>query len=256
LRDLREDDLAKILLIDIETAPNKVYSWGLWDQNIATNQVMETSYVLSWAAKWYGEREVMFDSVKKSGAKGMMKKAHQLLNEADIVVHYNGLKFDVPTLNKEFIQLGFAPPAPYKQIDCMKEVKRMFRFQSNKLDFVSQALGIGSKAKHEGFSLWVKCMEGDAKAWRRMERYNRQDVRLLEKLYIELRPWIEKHPNIGTYDETLACPKCGGLKKQRRGYAVTQMRKYPRYQCLSCGGWFRGNKTDAPGRAERAVNIV
>lgn len=248
--------MPRILLLDIETAPNKVYAWGLWDQNIATDQVMETSYVLCWAAKWYGGAEVMFDSVKKSSLKSMLGRMHKLLDQADIVIHYNGLKFDIPTLNKEFIQLGFAPPAPYKQVDCMKEVKRMFRFQSNKLNFVAKALRIGAKAKHEGFELWVKCMEGDAAAWRRMERYNRQDVRLLERLYKQLRPWIEKHPNIGAFENVMACPKCGSEKKQQRGYAVTQMLKYPRYQCQGCGAWFRGNKSVSHRKGERSANIV
>jgi hypothetical protein len=246
----------KILLLDIETAPNKVYSWGLWDQNIATNQVMETSYILCWSAMWLGERRIMFDSIKKSGREKMLGGMHKLLSDADIVVTYNGLKFDLPVLNKEFIQAGYAPPAPYKQIDCLKEVKRMFRFQSNKLDFVSKALEIGAKVKHEGFELWVKCMEGDATAWKKMERYNRGDVRILEKLYLRLRPWIEKHPNIGAYEDVMVCPKCGSGKKQARGYAVTQMLKYPRYQCTSCGGWYRGNKSISHRRGERAANVI
>lgn len=251
----------KILLLDIETAPNKVYSWGLWDQNIAINQVEESSYVLCWAAKWLGKNEIMFSRVeykrgRASGAKTMMGKMHKLLDEADVVVHYNGLKFDIPTLNKEFIQLGFTPPAPYKQVDCLKEVRRMFRFQSNKLDFVSQALGIGAKKKHEGFTLWTSCMKGDESAWKRMETYNRQDVVLLETLYRRLRPWIEKHPSHGAYEDAKCCPKCGSTKLQQRGYAVTQMMKYPRYQCQGCGGWSRGNKSVSHGKGERIANVV
>jgi DNA polymerase elongation subunit (family B) len=246
----------KILLLDIETAPNEVYSWGLWDQNIATNQVRETSYILCWAAKWFEKDKVMFDSVHQSTAKRMLGGMHTLLDQADIVVHYNGLKFDIPTLNKEFIQRGFSPPAPYKQVDCLKEVKRMFRFQSNKLDFVSQALDIGAKSEHEGFELWVKCMKGDKDAWKRMEKYNRQDVKLLEALYKKLRPWIEKHPNIGAFEDIPACPKCGSEKRQQRGYAVTQLLKYPRYQCMGCGGWFRGNKSVSLRKQERMANIV
>ena len=34
----------RILLLDIETAPNKVYVWGMWNQNIAANQVVEDGY--------------------------------------------------------------------------------------------------------------------------------------------------------------------------------------------------------------------
>ena len=248
----------RILLLDIETAPNTVHTWGLWDQNIGQDQVLETSYVLCWAAKWYDESRVMFSSRQRISARAMMESMHRLLNEADVVVHYNGLKFDVPTLNKEFISLGFAPPAPYKQIDCMKEVKRMFRFQSNKLDFVSQALGLGAKQKHEGFTLWTKCMAGDKQAWKRMEKYNRKDVRLLEDLYTRLRPWIERHPSHAAHEDVMGCPKCGSEKYQHRGYAVTTMLKYRRFQCLGCGGWFRGNQSVSFGTKgrERAANIV
>ena len=250
--------LSRILLIDIETAPNKVWSWGLWDQTIGTNQVEETSYTLCWAAKWLGSKEVMFDSVKKSGLKNMMKRMHDLLNEADVVIHYNGCKFDVPTLNKEFIILGFPPPSPYKQIDCMREVKRMFRFQSNKLAFVSESLGIGSKIAHEGFELWVKCMDpkrkGHASAWKRMKDYNREDVKLLEKLYKRLRPWIKNHPNVSEHDGKLACPKCASKKYQQRGWAGNSKGKYARMQCLDCFSWFRDTKEIRRGKAQRSAN--
>lgn len=248
--------MPKILLLDIETAPNKGYFWGLWDQTIATNQVEETSYILCWAAKWLGNKEVMFSSIKKTTPRQMLGKMRRLLDTADIVVHYNGIKFDIPTLNKEFIQYGFAPPAPYKQVDCMREVKRMFRFQSNKLDFVTRALAIGQKIRSGGFELWTKCMRGDARAWKKMERYNRGDVKILERLYLRLRPWIEKHPNVGAHEDIMACPKCGSEKKQQRGHAVTQMMKYIRYQCQSCGGWFRGNKSVSHRKGERAANIA
>ncbi|NIV35232.1 MAG: hypothetical protein GWN58_38990, partial [Anaerolineae bacterium] len=48
---------------------------------------------------------------------GMLEGAWELLDEADAVVHYNGKKFDIPTLNREFVKYGFTPPSPYKQID-------------------------------------------------------------------------------------------------------------------------------------------
>jgi hypothetical protein len=248
----------KTLLLDIETAPNMVYSWGMYDQNIAVNQVVETSYVLCWSAKWLDEKKVMFDSVQKRKPIQMLGAMHKLLDEAHVVVHYNGLKFDIPTLNKEFIKAGFAPPAPYKQVDCLKEVKRLFRFEMNKLDFVAQALKIGAKTEHEGFQLWVKCMKGDKSAWARMAKYNRQDVKLLEALYLRLRPWMDKHPNSATFNDTTGCPKCGSEKFQQRGWTVTTMYKYRRYQCNSCGGWFRGNKSVSlvDRRQERAANIA
>lgn len=245
-----------MLFLDIETAPNKAYVWGLWEQNVNPSQMEASGYILCWSAKWLGNTVMHFDSVEKHDARRMLRGIHALLDKADVVVHYNGTKFDIPTLNKEFIKHGFAPPSPYKQLDLLQVCRRAFRFESNKLDYVSAALEIGRKVKHEGFELWVKCMAGDAKAWQRMGRYNRGDVILLEKLYRRLRPWIIKHPNYSAHAQGLVCPKCGSGKVQQRGEQVAQTRTYLRYHCQSCGGWFRGNKSTSANREERGVNIV
>lgn len=245
-----------ILLLDIETAPNLAYVWGLWQQNIATNQIEASSYVLCWTAKWHGQDKVHFDSIKRSGQLRMLTRIHTMLDRADVVVHYNGKKFDIPTLNKEFLLNKMAPPAPYKQVDLLRVCKQAFRFESNKLDYVSQYLKIGQKVRHEGHELWVKCMRGDREAWKRMEAYNRQDVILLEKLYHELLPWIDKHPNRATFEDVQCCTNCGSEEFQRRGYAVTRMMKYARYQCKNCGSWFRGNKAISRPTGEKFASIA
>ena len=198
----------KILLLDIESSPNVAHVWGIWQQNVGINQLMESSYVLCWAAKWLGEEEIMFDSVHVSKPKKMLKRIHDLISEADAVIHYNGTKFDMPTLNKEFLLHEMNPPAPYKQIDLLKQVRSQFRFPSNKLDYVAQRLGLGSKTAHEGHELWVKCMNKDKDAWFRMEEYNKQDVILLEKLYHRLLPWIKNHPNHNHHAIGQVCPSC------------------------------------------------
>src|SRR5690606_2824992 len=230
----------KLLLLDIETAPHRVYAWGLWSQGIAINQIEEPGYTMCWAAKWHGEREVMFDSIKQSKPAKMIRGIHALMDEADAVVHYNGTKFDVPTLNQEFVIHGLNPPAPYKQIDLLTTAKRQFRLASNKLDYVAGFLGVGSKLQHKGMDLWRDCMALDDAAWRVMERYNKQDVRLLEKVYDRLLPWIPNHPNVSLYEDGKGCTHCGSHNLQRRGLAYTTSCAYPRYQCKDCGKWVRG----------------
>jgi len=232
----------KILLLDIESSPNTAHVWGLWQQNVSMSQLRESSYVLCWAAKWLGHDEVIFDSVKQSKPRKMLEKIHKMLNEADAVVHYNGTKFDIPTLNKEFLLHGMNPPAPYKQIDLLRQVRSQFRFPSNKLDYVSQRLDLGKKEEHEGHELWVKCMAGDKDAWKRMEQYNKQDVLLLEKLYHRLLPWIKSHPNRNMHSDEHCCPTCGSTELQKRGTALTVTGQYQRYQCRSCGSWSQGTK--------------
>ena len=234
----------KILLLDIESSPNTAHVWGLWQQNVSINQLMESSYVLCYAAKWLGEDEIHFDSVHQSKPKAMLKGIHVLLDEADAVVHYNGTKFDIPTLNKEFLLHRYNPPSPYKQIDLLRVVRSNFRFPSNKLDYVSQRLGLGKKHAHEGHELWVKCMNGDKDAWGRMESYNIQDVVLLESLYSTLLPWIKSHPNHNLYTSDTVCPTCSGHRLQKRGTAVSITGTYQRYQCKDCGSWSQGAKTE------------
>lgn len=226
----------KILLLDIETSPNTAHVWGLWQQNVGINQLLESSQVMCWAAKWYGEKDVIFGKD--------LETIHEMINQADVVIHYNGRKFDMPTLNKEFLLHGMLPPAPYKQIDLLRVVRSQFRFPSNKLDYVAQRLGLGKKVKHEGHELWVKCMAGDPVAWKKMERYNKQDVVLLEKVYDKLLPWIKSHPNHNLYgDLEHCCPSCGSDKLHRRGVARSIGGVYQRYQCTNCGSWSQGTKS-------------
>jgi DNA polymerase elongation subunit (family B) len=244
-----------ILLLDIETAPNLAYVWGLFKQNISPDKITESSYVLCWSAKWLDKPGMRFDSIKKSDPKLMLSRIHTLLDRADAVVHYNGTKFDIPTLNKEFLKKGLGPPAPYKQIDLLQVARKVFRFESNKMDYVAQTLKIGEKVRHEGFELWVKCMEKDVQAWKKMEAYNRHDVVLLEKLYRQLIPWIENHPNHGAYEDLPVCPNCGGEHYQQSGFRVTKVMKYPRFHCQDCGTWFRGSKSVSP-KGERFHTIL
>jgi uncharacterized protein YprB with RNaseH-like and TPR domain len=204
---------------------------------------MESSYVLCYAAKWLGEEDVYFDSVHQSKPKSMLKGIYGFLDSADAVIHYNGTKFDIPTLNKEFLLNKLLPPSPYKQIDLLRVVRGNFRFPSNKLDYVSQRLGLGKKHAHEGHDLWVKCMNGDKDAWKRMQDYNIQDVVLLESLYDALLPWIKNHPNQNLFSDILGCPTCGSNNLQKRGTAVSLTGSYQRYQCKSCGSWSQGTKS-------------
>lgn len=228
---------ARILFVDIETAPHRAYIWGLWQQNVGPDWVEAAGYVLCYTAKWLGG-PVMFDSIPKSGADGMIQSIHSLLDEADIVVHYNGSKFDIPILQMEFAQRGMTPPAPYHQLDLLKEVRRNFRFPSNKLDYVTRRLGQKGKVQHRGVSLWLDCMAGKPEAWVEMERYNRRDVTELERLYRKLLPWL-RHPNVAMIEHRKCCPNCGAKRLEKRGEAVSATGRYQRYQCRSCGKWSR-----------------
>lgn len=209
--------------------------------------IAEAGYTLCWAAKWYGEDEIFFDSVYRNTSEGMLENIHKLIDQADAIVHYNGRKFDMPTLNREFITHEFTPPSPYKQIDLYRTVRDQFNFPSNKLDYVAERLGCSTKYHHRGFQLWHDCMHNKADAWKEMEEYNTQDVIVLEEVYEKLKPWIKSHPNHSIHDaSSLVCPTCGGTHYNRRGFSFTTVGKYQRYQCSDCGSWFKSTQSLAP----------
>lgn len=244
-----ESDGMNILGIDIETAPHKVYVWGTRKQYINTDQMIESGRVMCFSARWFSEPDsrTIFVSEHEHGHKPMILAAWALLDEADAVVHYNGSKFDVPMLNREFIKYDINPPATFKEVDLLKTARRRFKFNTNKLDNVLDELDIGRKVKHEGFEMWVKCMEeGDEDAWERMELYNRNDVDQMEDLYYRLLPWISRHPNHALYMASLdrpTCPNCGGSKLHSKGYRRTKTQKYRRFQCQDCGTYVRERYT-------------
>ena len=245
----------KCLVLDIETAPNLGYIWGLWDQNIGINQVLEWSSVICFAAKWYGKKKIMFHSDHHDGHDEMVKRAWELLDQADAIVHYNGKAFDVKHLNREFLRLGLGPPAPHRDIDLLTIARSTFKFPSNKLDAVSRELGVGKKVEHEGMDLWIKCMNDDPAAWKRMKKYNIGDIDITEKVYEIMRPWIRTHPHVGLYTGDLdCCPKCGSDRLHRRGLARTATLTYQKYQCQDCKGYSR-DKTRLPDASPVTRNV-
>jgi DNA polymerase elongation subunit (family B) len=246
----------KILHLDIETAPNKVYTWGLWNQNVGINQIVEAGYTMCWAAKWHGSKEVAFNSIYHSSTEDMLKEVFELINEADAIVHYNGEKFDMPTLNREFLLYDLGVPEPYHHIDLLKVVRQRFKFPSNKLDYVAQALGLGAKTQHKGMDLWKECMNMEKSSWNIMAKYNKQDVKLTESLYNRLIPWIQKHPNHALYQETTrpVCPNCGSENIHKKGIETTLTMKYQRYKCVDCGTPIRG-RTNIGTKKEKANTL-
>lgn len=241
--------------MDIEISPSLATVWGLWNQNIGVHAVTGDSEVLTWAAAWDGDDYVMHDGLHLSSKQEMLESVHALLDEADVVVTYNGDKFDLKILNKEFLEAGLLPPSPYTSIDLLKVSRKNFRFLSHKMDYICRRLGIEGKIAHRGHQMWLDCMAGKKSAFKEMSEYNIHDVVMLEQLFQKLRPWI-KQLNYSVYNQDLCCPRCGGHKFQSRGPRYsTRAGLYQRYQCTvkGCGGWFRSSKSEA--QAEKFLPI-
>lgn len=240
---------AKILVLDIETAPTLAWVWGRFKQNVGQNQVAQEGYVLTWAAKWLGDDFIASDSLhlypenmENEDDQPLIASIYDMICEADVVIAHNGDRFDLPTLNARMLYHGFQPPKPYKTVDTLKILKNRFRFPSNRLDSVCEYLGIGNKVNTGGFSLWARCMNGDPDAFQEMLDYNVYDVVLLEKLYKKVAPWYSTHVNVANYVQTgeKACTVCASTDLQKNGTVSTNLSTFDAYQCKECGHWNRG----------------
>lgn len=238
----------RTLYLDIETCPNLGVVWGQWQQNLTLDQLIDYSEMMCFAAKWADSEEVMFFR-----GKSMVDDAHRLLSEADVVVHFYGSKFDIPHLNREFLQAGLGPARPFKQIDLKIEVAKHFKFTSNKLQHVAEALGLGGKENNSGWETWIQCMLGVEGAWAEMQKYNERDVTLLEELHQILLPWLSSQPNAFLYGaDDGTCPKCEG-DLSADGLYRTKMSVFQLWKCDNCGGQFRESKRLAGASLQGAV---
>ncbi len=239
----------KILLFDIETSPNLGYIWGKYEQDVL--QYVRQGSMLSFAYKWLDEKFVHARSLPdfplykkdKFNDKELIKELWDLLDEADVVIAHNGDAFDIKKVNAFFAKAGLTPPSPYQTVDTLKVARNNFKFNSNKLDDLGDYLGIGRKYETGGFGLWKGCMDGDSESWRKMVKYNKQDVVLLELVYKQLRPWIKNHPRLYQLD---CCPNCGSDRLQKRGTFKTISGTRQKYWCINCGKWPTGKVTELP----------
>jgi hypothetical protein len=244
--------LPKVLLFDIETSPLKAYIFAtrLWNTNVNEEQVVSEWFSLCWSAKWLFGTEIMSDRLTSKEAKNeddgrIVKSLWKLLNEADVVIAHNGDKFDVPNMNTRFIVNGLPPTKPYQTIDTCLVAKRQFGFSHNNLNALARVFGFKVKLD-TNFELWKKCVDGDEKSLQDMERYNRNDVDMLENVYLKIRPWIHSHPNLALYVDTLepVCTNClsKNLTMVEGAFYYSQTQKYQLYRC-DCGAYVRVRST-------------
>ena len=238
--------------------------WGLWDQNVALNQIHTDWHLLSWSAKWLGDPPSKIMYMDQRSAKNIeddskiLKGIWDLLDEADVVITQNGKKFDQKKLNARFILTGMKPPSPFKHIDTFQIAKKHFAFTSNKLEYLSEKLcdkykKLTHQRKFGGFQLWKECIAGNLEAWKEMEKYNKYDVLSLEELYEKLQPW-DNSVNFSVYDEwsNPVC-NCGNTKFHKRGYNYSLSGKFQRYQCTSCGKWHSSRKNLIPKESRQEL---
>ncbi len=239
---------AKILLLDLETAPMLIAAWRQWDTSAV--YVLRNTYILMYAYQWLGDRDVKcvslpdFKTYKrdKHCDKELCLSLRELLNEADIVVAHNGQSFDLPMVLGRMWANAIPPSSPFKQIDTLKIAKNM-RLDSRKLDALGQTRGLGRKIATTGAALWRAVTEDHCpKAWATMVRYCKQDIRLLASVYPTLRPYAKpsQHPDLNMWSDRPGCPVCSSTHVKKDGWKLLRKRRVQQWQCqeVGCGKYF------------------
>jgi transposase-like protein len=237
--------IPNVLVLDVEITPMEVYVWGLYKQRISHKSVIADWSLLSWAGKLLFHNEVYSDCLTPKEAvrrddKRICESLFKLVNEADVIIAHNGIKYDIRAINARFILNGIAKPKPYQIIDTLMASRRMFKFSSHTLDYIGK-LTLNKQKLETEYELWLRCLKGDQESLDYMMKYNIEDVLLLEEVYNEIRAWIPSHPNLSLYAETdkECCPVCLSTEYEQNGHYTTQAGEFDSYTCSSCGSMFR-----------------
>jgi DNA polymerase elongation subunit (family B) len=248
----------KILVFDIETSPHLGWFWGLWKQNIRPDQIKDASRMICFAAKWVGSNSITFRSEYHHSREEMLLTLRNLLDEADVIVTYNGDKFDMKRAKREFRLAGIEQPSSSISVDLYKVIKKSEDWPSHSMGYIAESLGLSQKMKHHGFLLWREAMgdfgeERQRKAWNIMRRYNKQDLKPTEDLFHRYEAEIALPaaglwaPSAAEDREVPSCPNplCQSDHVTRQGYRRTKTRRYPQYHCETCGKWFSETRSES-----------
>jgi len=245
----------KILTIDVERQRGKWEIEG-WEPTykrawFPMETMVRRPRIMCFAAKWYGSDEVIYADERGRNGKGtggwrsMVNRMWRLLDEADVVVTFNGDRADVPWMNEEFKYAGLPKPMPFKSIDLYKQSKRVRDLPYKSLRYLAREFGSQQKLEHDGPDLWKLCLDGDPDGWAQMEAYNRQDVIATESLWLDELPWLDGATHMGILigdDNPRRCPNCGGSNLTRHHKpARAHVREYESFRCDDCGTPVRSN---------------
>lgn len=241
----------RILIFDLETSHNLLAKFDLREEWTPYQNIIIERHLFCAAWKWHGAKTTeavsLLDDRKRFKADihddyHVVKTLQGVIADADALVAHNGAKFDIKWLAGRALKHGLPPLPPVPMIDTLQVARRSFLLNSNRLDYLGQYLGIGRKIETPQ-GLWLKALHGDKAAIREMVTYNKGDVDLLEAVFDKLRAYMPEHVNRHLFSKD-GCPRCGSTKVQSRGFRYALTRKYRRFQCLACGGWWRASKPE------------
>ena len=235
------------LFFDIETSPNIGLFWEAgYKKNIDVSNIIQERAIICICYKWEEEKEVYsLNWDAKQNDKTMLQKFILVANQANELVGHNGDKFDLAWIRTRCLFHHIEKFPKYTTIDTLKVARSKFRFNSNRLNYIADFLGLGQKIKTE-YSLWKDILlKKDKVAMEKMIKYCKKDVILLEQVFNALKNHIAPKTHYGVIFGHYkgSCPECGSddiIIKDRRALASGIIKLI--FRCKTCGK--HHNKTD------------
>jgi uncharacterized protein YprB with RNaseH-like and TPR domain len=231
----------KRLFFDIETSPNVGLFWEAgYKKTIPTDNIIKERSIICICYKWQGQKTVYSLKWDKNQCdKEMLKEFIDVANLADELVGHNGNRFDLPWIRTRCLFHSIDMLPRYQTIDTLTVARRRFRFNSNRLDYISKYLGFEGKIK-TSFQLWKDIILNNSRsAMSKMVEYCCEDVVQLEKVFLKLAQHIENttHHGLNKGGKKHSCRECGSTDTRINHTRYTAAG----YQRLSvkCGNCFK-----------------
>lgn len=238
--------MANILLFDIETSPNIVYSWAVGRKiSLTHDNIIKERQIICICYKWYGHKKIhSLDWGRAQNDKALLKAFSDVISQADVAIGHNGDKYDIRFINGRLAYHDLDPIGEVTTIDTLKQSRKVFFINSHRLDYLGQFLNLGGKMETGGFSLWKSVMDGEAGALTKMIRYCKRDVNLLEGVYTKIRKYAPQTVHMGVLDGEgqTACKACGSPNTVKDGQRVKSTVVYQCRKCKDCGHFFRAER--------------
>jgi DNA polymerase elongation subunit (family B) len=252
----------KIIIFDLETLPNLSEALRVWTQlsqypGKTLRATISSIICVGWKHLGGSKTECInawdFKNWKKdvNDDYEVCKAFYEIVKDADAVITHNGIRFDWKYFQTRLVYHGLSPLHNIPHIDTKKLASQNLFSFNNKLGYLGEWLVNDTKLENGGWELWIEVHKRNEKAMKKMERYCKQDVRLLEKVFKKLRPFAKNLPNFDMWNEKdeLVCASCGSENVYRNGWHHTKTRTYQRLVCKDCKSFSRLDAKDENPRS-------
>lgn len=230
---------SNILVFDIEMTPSLAWVWSSGKQYVSYSNILEPQKIICISYKWLGTPGVTtLVWSKKQDERKMLEKFSKIADTAETCIAHNGKNFDIKQINARLAYHNLQPLSIGLMEDTLTLSRKQFRIPSHSLAYLAKYFKVGKKFTHSGGQeVWLKVwLDNDQKSLEWMKKRCEEDVKLLEAVYVRLRPYLQttavkKRMESG---RPYGCPACGGPLHGHGTRLVSKLRKVARYRCQQC----------------------